>query len=448
MPQYTPLTRRTFLKWIAATSAALTLPNIAARAQSGRTEVLVIGAGAAGLSAALTLQAADYDVTILEARDRVGGRILTDFSLAPFPVELGAEFIHGENVTTWDALEEYGLTGVEADSSDEYYFFDNQLYYEAPEVLNDLLGQIEFRIFTWLGNDTSIGSLLEDEDEALRTIANHSFTGSLGTDAEDVGLYGLFETFEADDGENDFRVVEGYTTLINAVAQNLDIRLENPVQSIVWDDDGVTATTRDGQEFSADYIIVTLPLAILKSDMVTFDPALPPEKLEAIAGLGAGKVNKIILQFSESPFDDDVSYLTTEGNSQFWWRAGVGDPSERHVWTALVAGDGAERHATLSDEEIIAEALEDIANLSETSIDELRELLGETRIMRWSSDEFSQMGYSFVPVGASGLREVLNQPVEDTIFFAGEATSILRPSSVHGAIETGIAAAEAIIEMG
>jgi monoamine oxidase len=418
-----------------------------------RMRVLVIGAGAAGLATARTLHDSGHEVTVLEARDRVGGRTLTGYDLGPHPVELGAEFIHGENVVTWKLLEQYGLGAIDlAPYMNLRAYLDGTLLEQAAYLSspnNMLAWTTPYAAAAWNANGGADVSLAEAARSGDGFFAGDPTPGQLElwnsvtsvltcAGIDELGVGGMSEaTYEGDGGNKTFRIVEGYTALMNALASGLDVRLNTPVRRVEYGD-AVTAVC-DGARFDADRIVVTLPLAILQSGDVTFAPELPPSKLDAIARLGAGPVAKIVLRFDAPHWPDDLTFILTTLDTQMWWTPGRGRADQAPVLTALFGGAAVARMRALPDPALGAvEHLETMLGVP------LERHLVDSRWMDWAGDPWTKMGYSFVPPGATGLRPVLAEPVGDVLFFAGEATNTIRPSTVHGAIESGYAAAQRI----
>jgi monoamine oxidase len=245
---------------------------------------------------------------------------------------------------------------------------------------------------------------------------------------------GLGDAADGDGHQILFRIVEGYTTLMNALADGVDVRLNTQVEHIAWGDNGVTINGTH----QADKAIITLPLAILQRNDVTFDPPLPDEKQQAIAGIGAGPIAKIVLRFDERLWPPTMTNLLTTVDTQGWWTSGKGRDNEAPVLTSLVGGAAVQR---LRQRGPIDAAVRDLERIFDRPL--MDRVVG-ARFVDWSGDQWSKMGYSFVPPGGVGRRAVYAAPVDDVLFFAGEATNTLRPSSVHGAFESGYRAAEEI----
>lgn len=233
---------------------------------------------------------------------------------------------------------------------------------------------------------------------------------------------------------------------MTAIADEVEVRLNTVVTAINWDNNRVRIIASDGQEFEADKVVITLPLAVLKSNQVTFSPALPDAKLTAIQTLGAGHVDKLILKFDSAFWDDDFAGVDTTLPTQIWWRPGIErENDELAILTALIGGESAVQFEAMSEAEAIQAGLRDLEAMF--GISDLQGKLLEGRFIGWGSDPFSLMGYSYIPVGAKGQNEVLASPISDVLFFAGEATHETSFATVHGAIESGIRVADEIMAL-
>lgn len=416
--------------------------------------VVVIGAGAAGLAAALALQDDGHDVVVLEARDRVGGRAWSSYDTAAHPVELGAEFVHGQGVCTWEYLTRFGLGTI--DIHDEIalrVFSEGKLWDESflTQANAILPFKTPFAAKAWLdggGEDLSLAEaasmlpgFVEGElSDAARTFWNTVMTQFNCGDITEVGLGGLAEATHDGDGDQIyFRVVEGYTSLMEAVAAELDVRTSTPVEHIEWSSSGVVVSAGD-ERFDADRVVVTLPLAILQAGDVVFDPELPDSKRAAIEGLRSGPAAKIVLRFDRPVWPDEVTFLITDSDAQVWWRSGAGRANEDGVLTSLICGHAVERLRATDDP-----AAEGLQLLEKALGKPVSDHLVSSRFVDWGADPWAKMGYGYVPPGGRGLRDALAAPVGGVLHFAGEATNRIRPQSVHGAIDSGLRAAREIV---
>jgi monoamine oxidase len=453
------LHRRQFLQ-LALLLAAARLPKMQRVQASTSENIIVIGAGAAGIAAANRLHMAGYTVTVLEARDRIGGRVFTNFDLAAHPIEFGAEFIHGDEVVTWQWMESFGLRALEENDDESVFIhYDGELLNIETDDLPPTLAFIDEAYdasLEWIDEgepDANIESLIEAWadymdialDSESRQLINNILASDYGADIDQAGIFGLAELSYEGDGSDNFRIEEGYTFLLQQLAKGLDIRLSTPVQGIQWDATGAEIITTQST-FEADRVVITLPLGVLQAGDVTFDPPLPPEKLTAIQALGAGHVDKLILKFTEPFWSDEFAVLATPLASQVWWRPGWGRDNESPILTALIGGQAAENFEQLDEQAVIQAGLQDLEAIF--GVSNLAEKLVEGHFISWGSDPYAKMGYSHVPVGAVGQRAVLARSVENILFFAGEATHTVRAATVHGALESGLMAAEQIMALG
>jgi monoamine oxidase len=420
-----------------------------------QADVVVLGAGAAGIAAARTLQDAGLRVILLEARWRVGGRIHTDFSAAPHPVELGAEFIHGRNALTWKYMDALGLRAI-PDANHGLYFLRDRLYRDdaAPvPACEELMSQLKAKARQHLaaGNpDLSIRQFLDGQQAyplspcfgGTMRLLNNLVASEKGADIYRMSLSGLLEHDFSGYGDHNFRIVEGYGRLLRRLAAGLDIRFGQPVRSVKWRGGGVTVVCRE-RTFGARQVVVTVPLAVLRAGDVRFDPPLPESKLQAVSRLGAAAVCKVILKFREKFWPDSMAVLATTADTQVWWPAGWGRHESTPILTALVGGQAARRLVALGDA-AIPKSLEQLQMMFQRDLGKLFE---SGRVVSWHRKRYSKMGYSFLPVGCSpAVRDQLAEPVAARLFFAGEATNRAQPSTVHGALESGIRAARQLLE--
>jgi len=421
-------------------------------------DVLIIGAGAAGLTAAREL--ADHGVPsiVLEARDRVGGRCHTAYDLATHPVELGAEFIHGENVATWRYIDRYGLHAIDPTPHLHVRGWCHGRWFEQAEFLRApnmrLVWKMHALARAWSGPGAPDMTVLDaarrssdffdqpPDDEEWQLWASQ--VGQYyGADLDELGLAGLLEaTYDGDGERQQFRVVEGYSELWRRVAAGLDVRCATPVRAIEWSDAGVKVDAAGGA-YHGRCAIVTLPLALLQGAGVRFAPALPREKLDAIRRVGSGQVAKIILRYERALWPSDTSFVFTTHDCGLLWIPGVGRDRPDAVITAFFGGSAARRFRALGEAAAIRDAAAHVSQLFGGAAGLL-----QGRYIDWAADRWAGMGYSFNAPGSAGARDVLAAPVGDRLFFAGEACSRVRPSTVHGAIETGQRAAREVMAAG
>jgi monoamine oxidase len=270
----------------------------------------------------------------------------------------------------------------------------------------------------------------------LYPLINHSFQGLHAAGLQSLGVYGLVETSYAGDGAMNFRIVEGYSSLFRD--HNLSIRFSDPAQTVAWDKAGARISTKTGLVFKTRKAIITVPLAQLQKGAVQFEPALPPNKREAIRQLGAGHITKLVLRFRERFWPPGMERFATEKCTGFWWRPGWGRTDEEPILTAYAGAELADRLSRSRHDDAVQIGLDDLTGLFGK---QARDLFQKATLVNWQKEPHIGMGYSFCPPGAAGFRAILSQPVGDVLFFAGEATSVTRAATVHGAIESGLRAA-------
>ncbi|HLU83618.1 MAG TPA: NAD(P)/FAD-dependent oxidoreductase [Trueperaceae bacterium] len=411
-----------------------------------RADVIVIGAGMAGLCAAHALVDTDLDVLVLEARDRLGGRTHTDRHFAGFPVELGAEFVHGARVKTWEWIERLGLRTVHWKKEEDSWVrladgrrltmtearnvspaFDLTRSWNLPDVPATPFESFD-RYLRRIGFDD------EQLDYVRRSFANAAGESLRHLDA--TAMLASLRSLEHHDAE-DHRMLDGYAAIIEALGIGLEIVTETVVVSVVTTDDGVLVTARDGRQFHARAAIITLPLGVLASGDVTFDPPLAQIKGHALAGLGMGPVIKLVYRFAERLTPPEVQAVYAAGRAPMWWSPSAGNHTEAVVWTAFVSGDGAVDLLRLGEEAALDHALDSLRReLGRPGLKPLDALLVD-----WPNDPFAYGGYSYVRPGHFGVRGHLAAPTPP-LFWAGEATATeANAATVHGAMLSGERAA-------
>lgn len=424
---------------------------------------IVIGAGFAGLAAARALTDAHFEVVLLESRDRIGGRVYTDYTFG-FPVDMGASWLHGvcEENPLAPVIGRLGLP-LYRTSGDNSVLFDHDL--ESYALFDTDGRQIPQELVTRVGR--AFESILEETnkvrnqctadmsisqaiDLVLERCPNLRQTGLAGkvlqwymcrmegwfaADADDISLK-CWDQEELLSGGHGL-MVRGYRPVINELAKGLDIRLSHRVTKILWGKNGVKITAND-ETFSADAAIITVPLGVLKTGTITFEPKLPDWKEEAIRDLSIGIENKIALHF-EKVFWPNVEFLgivssTTYGCSYF---LNIHKATGHPVLVYMPAGQLARDVEKMTDEAAASFAYFQLKKILPNACEPIQFM-----VSHWGKDVNSLGSYSYDSVGKShDLYERLRIPV-DNLFFAGEATSFRFPGSVHGAFNTGIMAAE------
>jgi len=411
-----------------------------------RTDVVVIGAGMAGVAAARECARAGHDVVVVEATDRVGGRIHTDRDLCDIPVELGAEFIHTDAADTLVEIEPAGLHLLRCNPADG---FDMRIaglrsadVYAHPSMarIGDLLGDVE----RWDGPDCTAEELLRARgvEGPARALAEQMLCLHPLGDPHEVSVVGLRDdrVVELERGV-DHRVTEGYDALPTAMAIGLDVRFGFDVATVHWTADSVRVVAATGEELTAAAAVCTLPVGVLRSGAIGFEPDLPAAKWRALSFLEMGAVAKVVVRFTERFWDEDLTMLGCDGPVRLWWPPGYGRGADAPpVLTAYVTGARARALSPLSDADAARIALADLDRLfPEVTPSRLAE---ETRRVDWCVNPRARGGYSFVRLGGAGARAALAAADTGAIHWAGDATTTTTIAAVvHGAYASGVRAA-------
>ncbi len=435
----------------------------------GAFDVAVIGAGVSGLAAFGELTRAGLKVVCLEARERIGGRILTIHdALSPIPIELGAEFVHGRPKQIWDIIEAARLPAYDCtetvlrviggrvvDSSDAWL--------PVEQIMHAMQDAAEH------GPDQTFYDFLQKINcsDSAKKLATQYIEGFNAARADIAGIAGLARdarAADAIDGDRSFRMLSGYDAiprwlLEQADASQSELRVNSVVQRIDWTTNPANIVVRSSvtgevRQFEARKVIVTVPLGVLQAPTgqtaaIEFDP-VPHDVLQAASKLRAGQVVRLILRFNERLWEEkpefsDAGFLLSDGPVfPTWWTPLPFRASSITGWSAGPASDsllGMDR-AT-----IVTRAIAQLAEIFGLPEQKLANSLQADYYHDWHGDPFSRGAYSYVPAGALGDHDVLSEPVGDSLYFAGEATEASgHGATVHGAIASGRRAARQVLD--
>jgi monoamine oxidase len=451
-----------------ATTLARNLPTF---------DTIIVGAGVAGLAAAGQLARARFKVIVLEARNRIGGRVhtLKDSALG-VPIELGAEFIHGKPPEIWKLLRTNDLRVFEVEG-DRWTLCGQELCQSNfMEDVDHVLGKMSdrhkdesfLRFVARCFPESKRNPRWERAVErAIRYVA-----GFNAADPSRVGVHWLLKGMEAEEkiqGERAFRFKHGYQDLLQTMERSIPKQVQIVKETVV---SGVTRTSgrvevaargpEGRRRFTARTVLITVPLGVLKAGesqrgAIRFNPRLPSEKLKAIAKLEMGKAARVTLRFSRRFWEK----LTPEGTKRTlgrmsflfsqdelfptWWTA---MPKTYPLITAWSPFRSAERLSTKSGSSIRSAAVEALSKMLSYPAGKISDRVEEAYFHDWLRDPFSRGAYSYGTVGADGAQEALGRPVANTLFFAGEATDTTgNNGTVHGAIASGKRAAKEIVRV-
>ena len=452
------LKRRSFLKLGGGVMASFFLP--CARGATGSTDCIIIGAGIAGLAAGDYLRKKGWGVMILEARERVGGRV---WSRADWKgknsMDMGASWIHG--VSGNPMAEQAQREGIRTVTFD----YENKAVYHAggsriaPEeeermgkrfrkTLNlakataeELSRDVSLRK-TFTGAEKKLGwspEELAQLDFKAHTEIEHEFAASL----EELSAKYWDEGEELSGG--DVIVPGGLGSIVEPWARGQDIRFGQAVERVSYDRDGVRVKTSQGLEMRARKLILTVPLGILKKGKIVFDPPLPKEKMDAIGRIGFGNYQKTAFLYEEIFWDPELHLFDWDGGATGKeWAEWVnlypftGEPA----LMAFHAPQAAYGIESMTDGEISDAATDALGSALGKKVPRPKDMI----VSKWGHDPYSLGAYSFMGVGATPAdRTMLGKPLLGSLYFAGEAVSENYSATMHGAYESGLSAAKACL---
>ena len=403
-------------------------------------DVIIIGAGAAGLAAGRELLKAGKKVILLEAQNRLGGRINTltapGFSTH---LEAGAEFIHGEMPVTQSLLKEAGIPFYATEGN--YYSIKNGELQE-PESLGRTFSTL-FEKAALLKKDMIFAKFLgqylnEDKYKTIRDTARSFAEGYDVANVQKVSTFALLEEWKDFGRSVSYRVKGGHIRLADFLSEEIKkhsckVFLSTVVKEIRWQPGNVEVIDNNGKSFSASKVLITVPLGILQSNPndeahLIFSPNLP-EKLTAAKAIGYGTVIKVFLEFNNAFWESsknqirktpELGFLISDTPFTAWWTQ---LPDKTPLLTGWLAGSNAEKNKNTAKEGIITLALDALSYIFGTNKSFLTKNLRAGKVVNWKTDPFSLGAYSYATVESNKAKKVLTEPIESTLYFAGEALS-------------------------
>jgi monoamine oxidase len=431
-------------------------------------DIIIIGAGAAGLAAAAELAAHKRRTLVLEARDRIGGRCWSRHEGGlSVPIEMGAEFIHGRPAVTLTLLQQSGIEAVERTGS-RWFHQSGKI---RPRARDEIMTRIQ-QAMKQAGAprpDVSFQAYLDHDLRdwlvpAERTFARRMVEGYDAADPQHVSARSIVEEWTREDTGNDatYRPRGGYGALMGALASRLAgsavrLQLQSIVHSVQWSRGRVVVEGSVlGTPFreQAARVIVTLPLGVLQlardaTGAVRFVPPLQ-QKRRALDGLLSGPVTRLALRFRTAFWEDvdagryrDAGFLQSAGAAfpTFWTML----PMRVPLLIAWAGGPRALRMAGMDTPAKIRRAVTSLQCFFGARVD-VESQLETAWLHDWQADPFACGAYSSVKVGGSSARKALGAPLENTLYFAGEATDCEgEAGTVAGALQSGMRAAREVI---
>lgn len=414
-------------------------------------DVIIVGAGAAGLATGRTLHDAGRSILMLEARDRIGGRIHTNYDFAAIPIEFGAEFIHGNHAVTVDLVKSAGLQPLPVVRMGNLHWSDGvnpalplvQLPDPLRQTLTGLLQDYEQLPNVNLPQDVSLADYLRGRGwtgEALAA-ADVLLAQTCCANIETLSCYDLIREMMVDTaGHGESRIREGYGRLLDWYRADYSIHFNALVQEIQWGDGDVRVIS-NGQVYRAKTCIITIPVSLLQNGLIRFTPALPPEKIWAIHAFRMEAATKLIYRFRERLWDEHLTFMAHAGLTARWWTPSYGR-DEDAIIACYVTAERAQKMDVMDEAAALDRGLQELSTLIGIPSNKLQQAVLASKRVAWAADPLALGGYAHVPPGMSACRPLLARPEGNWLFFAGEATAYnTNPQTVHGAIESGWRAA-------
>jgi monoamine oxidase len=392
-------------------------------------KVIIIGAGAAGLYAASILKSKGVNFEILEASENHGGRLAKLTGFANFPIDLGAQWLHGKNNIIGELIKESN-TKITLDKSRSKYWFNNQLISSLPKKVCIFEGvnlpDISFKDY----------ALQEGLGNEYRYIVE-GIAGDFGAAASRISVYyNNLEEKKWSSGDDDFKFQNTYFDLIDlqmASKVKDEIKYKAPVTKIDYSKSTIVVSDSNNNTYLADKVIITVPITILKSNYIQFVPALPEEKITAFSKIGMDAAMKVFLKFNKKFYAENIA-----GGAicAAYADDSIGKAQKDNVLIAFVVGEQAEYLTSLGSDAAITKAL--LQELDTIYQGQATSAFINSYVQNWTTNPFIKGAYSYSTVGMGNARNIAAEPLNNKLYFAGEAMNLNgHHQTVQGAVETG-----------
>lgn len=422
-------------------------------------DVIIIGAGAAGLMAANILSDAKKKVCIVEARDRIGGRVHTILNSGfSKPIEAGAEFIHGNLSVTISLLKKYGI---------QYHRTEGELWQLKNDDLKKREDFIEhadeiMKKLNELKTDMSIAEFLnkyfaDDKYADMKRSLQQYIEGYEAADINYFSSLALKEEWESED-EEQYRIEGGYGALLehlknDCIQNGCAIYFNETAKAIKWNEGNVEVTTKENKTFTAGKIVITVPLPLLTDEKfaagISFEPQLPVIN-EAAKQIGYGGVIKVIIEFDHAFWETgevrkagNMFFVFSEEIIPTWWSQ---LPDEIPMLTGWMAGPKTKELEHADDDKILQQALRSLCSLFDIHIEILQQYIKSSYVHNWLCDPFSKGAYSYNTTTSAAAKKIFATPVANTLYFAGEAFNASSNATVDAALTSGKNIAKLILQ--
>ena len=346
--------------------------------------VIIVGAGAAGLAAAKILEQNNINYTILEATNRYGGRLKKDTTLADFPIDIGAEWIHS-NPKVLNVIK--GKSGYQIDEELIPYRLENTARWDGKEYTS---------VSSWENN------------------FRYNFMP-----------------------ESKFKNTTWYDFVNENIAKNVKdkIQFNSPVTSVDYSKNEVIVTTSNGDKQKAEKVLVTVSIGVLNSNMITFNPELGPKKMEAIESISFELGFKVIMKFNEKFYPDAIELKVKNGEKVFYDMA-FKKGAKTHILGFLCKGEEAKKYYSLvSEKKIISKIINELDEIFDGKASQT--YLHEYRYENWGQHEFTRGTWTKAFQEKKSTLNILNQSLDQKVYFAGEINDPYKQMGVPGAILSG-----------
>jgi monoamine oxidase len=416
-----------------------------------RPHVIVIGAGAAGLTAAAEISSR-CDVTILETLNRTGGRVWTNYAQGGENIiEAGAEFIHGETPLTNRFIEEAGLQRVKLEG--KMLRKEGKEWREEEDMIegwDELVEKMKGQRKDMTMHDFMMKHFADEKYAGLRRHIKAFVGGFDVADTKEVSVQSLYREWSKESDQ--FRIKTGYGSLLKFLedkcTQNgCKIFTRETVRQIDWEKDDVTVYTAAGNKYHCNKVLITIPISILRDvNVATSINITPPvdEYVIAARQVGYGTVIKVIFEFSEKIWKEKTGFIFSNEMIPTWWTQ---HPADNNLLTGWAGGPAASKLSQHTDDELLEIGITSLSYIFDIPAGELKKLIRNSYIFNWSRYEQAVGAYSFSTPDSSAARKVLNTPLADTLFFAGEGLYDGEFSgTVEAALTSGSQAASSILK--